>query len=74
MNTQSLIVTQDKNINFLPELFLPPCQVPPVSYLHLNYLTDLLNLLILQVLLHHQGLVSLGIDVTIPESYNMYSD
>ena len=35
--------------------------------LHLNDLADLLHLLILQVLLHHQGLVPLGVDVAVPE-------
>ena len=34
--------------------------------LHLNDLADLLHLLILQVLLHHQGLVPLGVDVAVP--------
>ena len=35
--------------------------------LHLNDLADLLHLLVLQVLLHHQGLVPLGVDIAVPE-------
>ena len=51
----------------IPELGLSPLQISPVGDLHLNDLTDLLHLLILQVLLHHQGLVPLGVDVAVPE-------
>ena len=52
----------------IPELGLSPLQISPVGDLHLNDLTDLLHLLVLQVLLHHQGLVPLGVDVAVPET------
>ena len=51
----------------LPELGLPPLEIPPVCDLHLNDLADLLHLLVLQVLLHHQGLIPLGVDIAVPE-------
>ena len=55
----------------LPELGLPPLQISPVSDLHLNDLTDLLHLLVLQVLLHHKGLVPLGVDIAVPEQIQL---
>ena len=38
-----------------------------MSDLHLNDLTDLVNLLVVQILLHDERLVALGVNVAVPE-------